>query len=312
MAAIDVIIPTCEPGDRLEDLLKRLLKQSCPVSRVIIMNTESRYWNAERYEPLFEGSRTRLSVTHLTRDEFDHGATRHEAIAASDADICVCMTQDCIPYDRNLIRNLKEALMQAEDVAVAYARQLPAAGCGPIERRARQFNYPQESCVKGGDDLERLGIKTYFCSNSCAAYKREIYLKLGGFTRKTIFNEDMVFAAGAVKAGYRIAYAAQAKVIHSHNDPPLELLRRNFDLAVSQADHPEVFADLSSEGEGMRLVKDTALWLVRTGRLLRLPELFIKSGCKYAGFLLGKRYKRLPKAVIRFLTKNQSYWRRQG
>ena len=97
MAKIDVIIPTCEPGDKLEELLKRLLKQSCPVSRVIIMNTESQYWNAERYEPLFEGGRTRLSVTHLTRDEFDHGATRHEAIEASDADICVCMTQDCIP-----------------------------------------------------------------------------------------------------------------------------------------------------------------------------------------------------------------------
>ena len=179
-------------------------------------------------------------------------------------------------------------------------------------RRARLFNYPEESCVKGGGDLKRLGIKTYFCSNSCAAYKRAIYLELGGFTRRTIFNEDMVFAAGAVKAGYRIAYAAQAKVIHSHNDPPLELLRRNFDLAVSQTDHPEVFAGLSSEGEGMRLVKETALWLIRTGRLLKLPELFVKSGCKYAGFLLGKRYKKLPKAAIRFLTKNPSYWRRQG
>ncbi len=311
MAKIDVIIPACEPGDKLEELLKRLLKQSCPVNRVMIMNTESQYWNAERYESLFEGRRTRLSVSHLTRDEFDHGATRHEAIAASDADICVCMTQDCIPYDRNLIRKLKEALLQADDVAVAYARQLPAAGCGLLERRARLFNYPEESCVKGSADLKRLGIKTYFCSNSCAAYRRGIYLELGGFTRNTIFNEDMVFAAKAVKAGYRIAYEAQAKAIHSHNDPPLELLRRNFDLAVSQADHPEVFEGLRSEGEGMRLVKDTAVWLLRTGHPLLLPELIVKSGFKYTGFLLGKRYKSLPKAVIRFLTKNQAYWRRQ-
>ena len=40
MAKIDVIIPACEPGDKLEELLKRLLKQSCPVNRVMIMNTE--------------------------------------------------------------------------------------------------------------------------------------------------------------------------------------------------------------------------------------------------------------------------------
>ena len=59
-----------------------------------------------------------------------------------------------------------------------------------------------------------------------------------------------------MKQGYRIAYAADAVVFHSHNYTALEQLRRNFDLAVSQADHPEVFAGISSEGEGIRLVKD--------------------------------------------------------
>ena len=31
----------------------------------------------------------------------------------------------------------------------------------------------------------------------------------------TIFNEDMIYAAGVIQAGYAIAYAADAKVIHS-------------------------------------------------------------------------------------------------
>ena len=54
MRKADVIIPTFKPGDKLEKLLRRLLEQSVPVGRVIIMNTEEKYWDAERFESLFE------------------------------------------------------------------------------------------------------------------------------------------------------------------------------------------------------------------------------------------------------------------
>jgi len=56
----------------------------------------------------------------------------------------------------------------------------------------------------------------------------------------------MIYAAAAVKAGYAIRYEAQAQVIHSHQYTNWQQLRRNFDLGVSQADHPEVFAGVSS------------------------------------------------------------------
>ena len=217
MRKADVIIPTFKPGDKLEKLLRRLLEQSVPVGRVIIMNTEEKYWDAERFESLFEGEDTKLTVCHIRQSEFDHGRTRHEGILKSDADVCICMTHDCVPYDRNLVKELLEALDASERVAAAYARQLPAADCGVIERYTRDFNYPAVSRLKGKEDEDELGIKTYFCSNVCAAYKREIYRKLGGFIRKTIFNEDMIFAAKAMKNGYAVYYAADARVIHSQN-----------------------------------------------------------------------------------------------
>ena len=270
MRKADVIIPTFKPGDKLEKLLRRLLEQSVPVDRVIIMNTEEKYWDAERFESLFEGEDTKLTVCHIRQSEFDHGRTRHEGILKSDADVCICMTHDCVPYDRNLVKELLEALDASERVAAAYARQLPAADCGVIER--------------------------------------DIYLKLGGFTKKTIFNEDMIFAGHAVEAGYQIAYAADAQVIHSHNYTAMQQLHRNFDLGVSQADHPEVFGRLHSEGEGIRLVKKTAKWLVENGHALLMPQLVMASGSKYAGYWLGKHYKKLPEGLIRSLTMNPAYW----
>ena len=175
MRKADVIIPTFKPGDKLEKLLRRLLEQSVPVGRVIIMNTEEKYWDAERFESLFEGEDTKLTVCHIRQPEFDHGRTRHEGILKSDADVCICMTHDCVPYDRNLVKELLEALDASERVAAAYARQLPAADCGVIERYTRDFNYPAVSRLKGKEDEDELGIKTYFCSNVCGGNRRRCF-----------------------------------------------------------------------------------------------------------------------------------------
>ena len=194
------------------------------------------------------------------------------------------------------------------EIAAVYARQLPAADCNVIERFTRAFNYPDESRIKTAADLPALGIKTFFCSNVCAAYRRDVYEKQGGFIRHTIFNEDMIFAAGLIKAGYGVAYAAGATVVHSHNYSGLQQLHRNFDLAVSQADHPEAFEGIASEGEGIRMVKAAAAHLCGTGRFWLLPKLFWQSGCKYMGYLLGRRYRRLPAWLIRAITMNQRYW----
>ena len=309
MRKADVIIPTFKPGDKLEKLLRRLLEQSVPVDRVIIMNTEEKYWDAERFESLFEGEDTKLTVCHIRQSEFDHGRTRHEGILKSDADVCICMTHDCVPYDRNLVKELLEALDASERVAAAYARQLPAADCGVIERYTRDFNYPAVSRLKGKEDEDELGIKTYFCSNVCAAYRRDIYLKLGGFTKKTIFNEDMIYAGGLIKAGYAIAYAADARVIHSHNYSGIEQFHRNFDLAVSQADHPEIFDGVASEGEGIRLVKKTAAHCLQIGKPWLIVTLVWQSGWKFLGYRMGKRYRKLPRWLVLGCTMNRAYWK---
>ena len=207
-----------------------------------------------------------------------------------------------------LIEKLVEAMERDEKIGAAYARQLPREDCRLMEQYTRQFNYPEESRLKTREDLPELGIKTYFCSNVCAAYKRSVYLELGGFTKKTIFNEDMIFAAGAMERGYGVFYSAGARVIHSHNYSGIQQFHRNFDLAVSQADHPEVFSGIRSEGEGIRMVKQTAAFLVKSGKAYLIPKLIYTSGCKYLGFLMGKRYRRLPRPVILWCTMNKAYW----
>lgn len=302
---IDVVIPVCRPDGRLMKLLERLRRQSHPVGRIYIIHTKS--GKLPDIIETLEG----VSVKHIEPEEFDHGGTRDMGLHLSDAEIVVFMTQDAVPADRELIRELVRPLIEREDVAVSYARQLPAKECGPAERYARQFNYPGESRIKGSEDMEELGIKTFFCSDVCAAYRRESYDEMGGFTKKTIFNEDMVMAAHMIQAGYKVAYAADARVIHSHNYTGIQQFKRNFDLAVSQADHPEVFEGIRSEGEGIRMVKQTAFYLLKSKRAHLIPALIWQSGCKYAGYRLGLNYRRLPFWAIEKCTSNRLYWLRK-
>ena len=96
------------------------------------------------------------------------------------------------------------------------------------EQYTRSFNYPDKSRIKTKEDIPVLGIKAYFCSNVCAAYRRSIYEEMGGFISRTIFNEDMIMAAKMMQAGYAVVYAAEAKVVHSHNYGYVQQFRRNF------------------------------------------------------------------------------------
>lgn len=300
---VDIIIPVYRPDERYIRLLQGLKKQTYPIQKIIIMNTERRYYESERY-PKFSN----IEVHHIRKSEFDHGGTRNQGVQYSNSDIVFFLTQDAVPADHHLIENI---IKPFEDKAVAavYGRQLPASDCNRIERFSRSFNYPQESFKKSKKDLERLGIKTFFCSNVCAAYRRDVYDELGGFPLHTIFNEDMIFTGGLIKAGYTVAYEAEAKVIHSHNYSGIQQFHRNFDLAVSQTDNPQVFAGVRSESEGIRLVKDTMQYLIRRKKYFQIIQLVYISGCKYMGYLLGKQYKKMPKKFVIWCSMNKEYWK---
>ena len=301
---IDVIIPVYRPTEKLHKVLYRLCRQTHLPEQIILLHTR------DGIKLDVSVCKDRVSVTEIPilEKEFDHGRTREQGIWMSDADIVVMMTQDAVPADEELIEELVRPLLLDEKTGAAYARQLPNKECDVIERYTRAFNYPDRSRIKRKEDLEELGIKTFFCSDVCAAYRRDIYEKMGGFTKKTIFNEDMILAGQMILAGYQVAYAAEARVIHSHNYSGRQQFHRNFDLAVSQTDHPEVFEGIRSESEGIRLVKKTASYLLKIRKPWLIPVLIYKSGCKYLGYKLGQNYRKLPLWIVKFCSMSTTYW----
>ncbi len=309
MNTIDVIIPTYKPGAELTKLIRALFIQVVPVDTVRIINTEEDLFDTE----LVSEFGSRVQVRHIPQSEFDHGYARDLGARESKADFLMFMTQDAMPCekDRTLTQKLTAPMKNDPTIAASYARQIPYKNCNRTERLTRNYNYPPTASVKSEDDLPRLGVKTYFCSNVCAAYRRDVYLKLGGFEHGAIFNEDMVFAAKLIHAGYRIAYDPLACVRHSHNYSLMQYFRRSFDMAVSQTEHPEVFAAVSSEKEGAGMVKTVSKQMLRRKWFFSFLFFFASCVAKYAGYFLGKRYKKLPKKLVRFCTASNWWFSRR-
>lgn len=309
MSTVDIIIPTYKPDIALLRLIDDLERQSVRPSKIIIMNTEEKYWDdllskskenpQEKYD--------NIVVEHVTKAEFDHGETRNRGVSHSDAEFFLMMTQDAFPRDKVLISSLLKAFDDS-DVAAAYARQYPKSDCNLAERYSRKFNYPTEPMKKTQADIPRLGIKTYFCSNVCAMYRRSMFDELGGFIHRAIFNEDMVYAGTACQKGYAICYVPEAGVIHSHNYTCAQQFHRNFDIGVSQTDHPEIFAAVSSEAEGKKMVSQTIGHFKQMGKSYLIPHYIVMCGCRWLGYKLGKNYKKLPIGLLPKLSLNKEYW----
>ena len=163
---VDVIIPVYKPDGKFLALIEKLEQQSVPVNRIIVMNTEQKYFDRLIYGTSFQKDHRNITVKHLSKREFDHGRTRNNGVQCSDTEYFIMMTQDAVPADEFLVEKLLQALEQ-DNAAAAYGRQLAGESCSEVEKFTRNFNYPPEKALKTKDDIEKLGIKYFFSVSKC-------------------------------------------------------------------------------------------------------------------------------------------------
>ena len=313
---IQVIIPVYKPDEKLIKIIEKLRRQTVKPAGINLI------WSRKGQEEDEIVSRIKreygdIRILEIPVESFDHGGTRRRAVRNTPCDIFVMMTQDAVPKNDMLIENLTAPLvtqMMSEEVtdetviACVYGRQLPGKDSSPYEKLSRLHNYSELSRTKTKEDIKTLGIKAFFCSDVCCAYRRDIYEECGGFVRNTVFNEDMIMARRFLDKGYAVRYEGTAAVIHSHDYGVMEQLRRNFDLGASQAMFPDVFGGISSESEGIKFAASSIKLLMKKGRPLLVPGFCMQCFFKLVGFRLGKKYASLPNAVIMKLTSNKNYW----
>lgn len=276
---ISLVIPTLNAGEEIGDLLKRLLAQTVVPDEFLVVDSASTDNTASIAKEYPD-----VRVLSIERKDFNHGLTRDMALREATGDIVCFMTQDAVPANDKFVENLIAPIRSDGEIAISSGRQLPKADARRFEQLVRAFNYTGVSYVRSKVDVSKLGIKTYFATDVCAAYRRSQYLELGGFG-KTNMSEDMLMAAKAINAGYKVAYAADAEVYHSHNLTLKEQYRRNYAIGVFLETNKDVVKCESEVGEGSKLVKSVSKSLISEGNI---PELFA-FGFDCAARLLGNR-----------------------
>ncbi|MBA0205332.1 glycosyltransferase family 2 protein [Pectobacterium aroidearum] len=299
---VTIIIPTLNGGQLWHQVCDSLSMQNKNAFDVLVLDSSSSDDTAEI------SKKYGFKVEVIQRKNFNHGGTRNLGVSfLKNTDIVIFLTQDSLP-EAECIRNISSIFDCDEKIAVAYGRQLPHDDANPLAAHARYYNYNKESFFSEYIDKEKYGIKTVFTSNSFAAYRVEYFKKLGGFPTKTILSEDMYFAAKAIMAGYKTAYVSDAIVKHSHNYTPIEEFKRYFDIGVFHCDEEWIRINFGGAGgEGFKFIISEFKYLIKNHPLW-IPRACVHNFFKICGYKIGKKYKLLPKSIVKKISMHSKYW----
>jgi len=292
---VSILIPTYQAEPSLGALLDRLRSQRLDRFEIIVVDSSS----ADRTMEIAKSFGVQTYV--IPKEEFDHGGTRTYMGKLAKGELLVYLTQDALPLNDATVPTLVARLIGDERIGAAFGRQIPHKNATPFARHLREFNYPPESRERTFQDRTRYGIKTLFCSNSFAAYKRSALDAVGWFKDGLLMGEDMHACAKMLKQGFHIAYVAEAAVFHSHNYSALQEFKRYFDLGAFFRKEPWILQEYgAAEGEGMRFIRSELSFLLRSRLPHYIPLSLFRILAKGVGYRLGHVAPFLPGKIVQW------------
>ena len=297
---VSIIVPTYNGGELWKNSAEAISKCAIKNEMVLVIDSTSKDDTAD------VARKYGFHVDVIPSSQFNHGGTRNSGVRRSNSDIVIFLTQDAIA-EENCIKKILEPFSDPK-VACVYGRQLPHFDANPLAVHARNFSYKEQSYIGSLETKNELGLKTIFMSNSFSAYRVSVYEDLGGFPENTILCEDMYLAAKAVLANYKIIYAADAEVKHSHNYSVVEEFKRYFDIGVFHRNEPWIRDSFGGAGgEGKKFIQSEFKFLLKEYPLW-IPAACIHNFVKIVGYKLGQNYKKISMKWIKKFSMHKGYW----
>lgn len=299
---VGVVIPTYNASHHWTGTQEALEREGIKPEQVLIVDSSS----TDDTRDLARSAGYRLM--RIPKRSFRHGATRQMAAEMMpSSEILVFMTQDAKLFGTAPIQNLLRAFDDPQ-VGAAYGRQLPRPESDPIERHARLFSYTNLSEVRTLASRGYMGFRAATFSNSFAAYRRSAFDEVGGFPNDTIVSEEVTVAARMLLQDWKIAYRADATVIHSHRLSLVAEFSRYFDIGVHHGREPWLLQEFGGAGgEGRKFVISQMQYLAKTGPSW-IPLAIIRNISKWCSYKLGAHESLLPNAIKRSLSGHPNFW----
>jgi rhamnosyltransferase len=223
--------------------------------------------------------------------EYNPSRVMNRGMEMARADICVFLNADATPVDQNWLRPLVTALLDPRTAAV-YGRQIPRPDCRAV------YACDYERCF--GPRRESAGWDHFFSMVS-SGLRKDIWSRRR-FLEKMQYSEDDEYTRWCRAQGYKVAYAPESVVIHSHNYTAAQAYKRSYGegraLAAVWEHQPQQINWLRTVlGGWLNDARRDLLFCVRHGRLHEWPyALWIRwhqRRARLAGFRDGWSHYRL-------------------
>ncbi len=224
----------------------------------------------------------------------------------------VFLSADVVIEDSQWLTKLLEPFKDTK-VAGVFSRQQPKKDANPMENFFIQYVYPLESFVLEMNDQGKILLKDpVFFSTVSAAIRKEVWEKIG--LPEMLMSEDQEWAKRALLAGYKIAYASESVVYHSHNYSLKQVFHRFFGSGATLPyiyDHEKIeYPRGKFIIQGLKYLKAECQHLVRNGDLKRLPYALLYEFMRYLGYFLGTKHKYMPVWLKAMLSNQKNHWKK--
>jgi len=148
-------------------------------------------------------------IVHIPSDEFTFGRSLNFGVRAATRELIVIASAHVYPVYPDWLESLISPF-EDETIALTYGKQRGYDGSKYSEHQIFNQWYPDES--KPNQD-------TAFCNNANAAIRKSLWER-NSYDETLTGLEDLDWAKWAKVQGYKIAYVAEAEIIHIHDETP--------------------------------------------------------------------------------------------
>ena len=292
MKTVSVVIPVKDGERYLDELLDALAREGVGETLVIDSGSRDRSMQIARSHG--------VELLEIEPSEFSHGRTRNLGAERTSGELICFLTQDATPCPGWLAayREAFELGDPEERVGAAYGPHLPRHDTSPMIAR-ELLEFFAGFAPDGTPVVQRDGDPT-FLSNVNACYERACWEEIR--FREIPYSEDQAFGEDMLAAGWSKVYHPQAAVLHAHDYPPVEFMRRYFDeyRGLHEAKgHVEPFNLAASGAHVRRAVGADRRWMLERGMSAsEVARWTARSTLHHAGrkvfSALGSRADRLP------------------
>jgi len=294
---ISIIILTLNGEKYIESILNRINSNRFKIIIIDSSSTDSTVAICKQFACV---------IKVVPRADFNHGATREFARNITKSKIVIFFTQDALPVNANIIEELIKPIIEGKS-HVSYASQIPREDASIIESFPRNYNYGKDLQIRSIADLEKYGVYTFFCSNSCAAWSNKALNDIGGF-KPTLTNEDYFACAELLQKGYKVAYVPTAIVTHSHKYSLKEEFQRMYDTGYVRAERPWIQELVGSANKRGSIYFQKLIVKLWTETPLLIPYAIIQTATKLLGYKIGFMSLKFPKYFKKFFSGQKYYW----